>query len=210
MDKVDKEKPVSKSLRYSIATLLWIGRLCETKKTPFDLSRLSFAVFHGKKAIRSNPTLDRYSHNSPYFLSADLPSPAGFVKPCGAHARTYNMPLQDVSVNRNRGWSLNTASSGEDYVVFSDSGRRLLEPERQPVNAPGSPGGRLQADEGFVRFLRTHSSPTRQRVTAGGRIVPIEPPSAPPPALPPAPPQFKLPTSNLIRNTIAPAAQNIG
>jgi hypothetical protein len=112
------------------------------------------------------------------------------------------MPLQDVSVNRNRGWSLDSASSGEDYVVFSDSGRRLLEPERQPVNAPGSPGGRLQADEGFVRFLRTYSSPTRQRVTAGGRIAPME--------LPSAPPQFRFPTNNSNRNNIAPTDRNIG
>src|ERR1700735_545858 len=103
------------------------------------------------------------------------------------------MPPQDASINRNRGWSSET---------FSDGGRRLLEPERQPVNAPGSPGGCIQASEGFVRFLRTHSPPTHQRVTAGGRIVPVEPLSAPP--------QFKLPTNNLIRNTIAPAAQNIG
>src|SRR5207248_10600350 len=60
----------------------------------------------------------------------------------------------------------------------------------------------LQADEGFVRFLRTHSSPTHQRVTAGGRIVPRE--------LPFAPPQFKLPTNASNRNNIAPADQNIG
>jgi len=112
------------------------------------------------------------------------------------------MPLQDVSVSRNRGWSLDTASSGEDYVVFSDSGRRLLEPERQPVNAPGSPGGRLQADGGFIRFLRTHSSPTHQRVAASGRMVPM--------GLPSAPPQFKLPTNDSNRNNIAPADQNIG
>jgi hypothetical protein len=112
------------------------------------------------------------------------------------------MPLQDVSVNRNRGWSLDTASSVDDYVVFSDSGRRLLEPERQPINAPGSPGGRLQADEGFVRFLKTHSSPTRQRVAAGGQIVPME--------LPSAPPQFKLPINYSNRNNIAPADQNTG
>jgi hypothetical protein len=109
------------------------------------------------------------------------------VKPRSAYARTYNMPPQDASINRNRGWSSET---------FSESGRRLLEPERQPINAPGSPGGCIQASEGFVRFLRTHSPPTHQRVTAGGRIAP--------------PPQFNLPTNNSIRNTIAPAAQNVG
>jgi hypothetical protein len=112
------------------------------------------------------------------------------------------MPPQDVSANRNHGWSSDNTSSVEDYAAFSDSGRRLVEPERQPVNAPGSPGGCLQSHEGFVRFMRTHSPPTRQRATVGGRIVSIEPPSAPP--------QFRLPINNLTRNTIAPAVQNIG
>jgi hypothetical protein len=109
---------------------------------------------------------------------------------------------QDVPVNRNRGWSLDTASSGEDYGVFSGSGRRFLEPERQPVNAPGSPGGRLQADKGFVRFLRTYSSPTHQRMATSGQIIPTE--------LPSAPPQLKRPTNNSNHNNIAPADQHIG
>src|SRR5438270_4801337 len=105
------------------------------------------------------------------------------------------MAPQDVSVNRNRGWSLDNTGLVEDHATFSDGGRHILEPGRQPVNAPGSPGGRLQANEGFVRFLRTHSPPTHKHVTAGGQIVPIEPPSAPS--------QFKLLTNNSIRNTIA-------
>jgi hypothetical protein len=112
------------------------------------------------------------------------------------------MPLQDISVNRNRGRSLDTSSSAEDHVAFSGTSKRLLEPRRQPVNAPGSPGGKAQADEGFVRFLKTHSSPTHQRVTAGGRIVPMEPPAAPP--------QFKLLIGNSIARSIAPATQNNG
>lgn len=112
------------------------------------------------------------------------------------------MPSQDISVNRNRGWSLDTASSTEEYAIFSGSGKRLFEPRRQPVNAPGSPGGRVQADEGFVRFLKTHSSPTSQRATTDGRIVHVEPPSAPP--------QSKLLSANSLRSSIALAAQDIG
>jgi hypothetical protein len=112
------------------------------------------------------------------------------------------MPLQDVSVNCNRDSSLDTTASAEGYVAFLDSGRRLLEPERQPINAPGSPGGRLQANEGFARFPRTHSPLTQQCASASGQIVPIEPPSAPF--------QFKLQTNNSIHNTIAPAVQNVG
>jgi hypothetical protein len=127
-------------------------------------------------------------------------SPAGFVKPPVACARKFTMPLQDISVNRSRGWSLDTASSAEDHIVVSGSGRGL-EPRRQPVNAPGSPGGRIQADEGFVRFLKTHSSPTHQRVTAGGRIVPMEPPSAPP--------HFKLLVDNSNHTRMAPNTRSI-
>ena len=39
---------------------------------------------------------------------------------------------------------------------------------------------RAQKDEGFARFLKKHSSPTHQRVTTGGRIVPMEQQSRPP------------------------------
>jgi hypothetical protein len=63
---------MSKSLHYSIATLLRIGYIYETKKAPFNLSGLSFAVFHGKNAVCSNPTLDQRAHISLHFLSADL------------------------------------------------------------------------------------------------------------------------------------------
>ena len=182
MDKLDQANTTSKSLHYSIPSLLWIGHLCETNKTPFDLSRLSFAVFHGKNTLCSDTMSSLSYHTSLYFCSLTFgPSPAGFVKPSGAYARGFAMPLQDISVNRNRGWSLDIASSVEEYGTFSGSERGLLEPHRQPVNAPGSPGGRCQADAGFVRFLKKHSSPTHQRVTAGGRIVPMERPSAPPP-----------------------------
>ena len=54
MDKLDEANSTSKSLHYSIPTLLWIGHLCATNKTPFDLSRLSFAVFHGKNVLYSD------------------------------------------------------------------------------------------------------------------------------------------------------------
>jgi hypothetical protein len=56
MDKLDKENYTPKGLRYSIPTLLWIGHLCQENKTPFDLSRLSFAVFHGKGRALVHPS----------------------------------------------------------------------------------------------------------------------------------------------------------
>ena len=113
------------------------------------------------------------------------------------------MPLQEISVNRSRGWSLDTASTVEEHPIYSGSGRRLLEPQRQPLNAPVSPPGHGQANEGFVRFLKTHSSPTHQRVTAGGRIVPMERPSAPP--------HFKLSVvDNLNHARTVPSTRRVG
>ena len=203
MDKLDQANTTSKSLHYSIPALLWIGHLCETNKTPFDLSRLSFAVFHGKNTFCSEHDEQSVLLRIAPFLFTDFgPSPAGFVKPSGAYARGFAMPLQDISVNRNRGWSLDTASSAEEYGAFSGSDRRLLEPRRQPVNAPGSPGGRGQVDAGFVRFLKKHSSPTHQRVTAGGRIVPMERPSAPPP--------FKVAVDNSNHGRTNPTTRQLG
>ena len=38
-----------------------------------------------------------------------------------------------------------------------------------------------QRNEGFVRFLKQHASPSHQRVTAGGRIIPVDPLLSPPP-----------------------------
>ena len=52
-----------------------------------------------------------------------------------------------------------------------------------PKDPPRS--SRAQTDAGFARFLKDHTSPKHQRVTAGGRIVPMEPQT-------PAP-KFKLP-----------------
>lgn len=61
----------------------------------------------------------------------------------------------------------------------------LRRPSRQPHDPPQ--GVRSQSDGGFARFLKEHSSPKHQRVTAGGRIVPMNP-------LTPAP-KMKLPVS---------------
>ena len=203
MDKLDKENPTSKILRYSVPVLLKIGHFCEANKTPFDLARLSFAVFHGNNILLEPFEQSIHLARPPlnFRLLTLALSTAGFVKPPGAYARNFAMPLQDISINRNRGWSLGTASSAEDYIVFSGSGRGPLKPRRQPVNAPGSPDGRIQADKEFVRFLETHSSSTRQCVTAGDRIVPTEPPSAPP--------QFRLIADDSNHRGTAPAARNI-
>lgn len=65
-------------------------------------------------------------------------------------------------------------TSNSDVLLFQ--GNRVTHPGRQPKLPP--PVER-QKDEGFARFLKKHSSPTHNRVTAGGRIVPMEPRSPP-------------------------------
>lgn len=57
--------------------------------------------------------------------------------------------------------------------VTSVSGPPLQPPSRQPNNPPR--GNLAQMDAGFARFLKEHSSPKHQRVTAGGRIIPMDP-----------------------------------
>ncbi|KAL1953880.1 hypothetical protein VTO42DRAFT_2066 [Malbranchea cinnamomea] len=59
-------------------------------------------------------------------------------------------------------------------------------PIRQPKHAPE--GNLAQTNEGFRRFLKEYSSPRHHRVTAGGRIVPMEPRHIPAP-------KFKLSTN---------------
>jgi hypothetical protein len=90
---------------------------------------------------------------------------------------------------RGRGWSQLTSSASDEPIVFQ--GNLLEHPIRQPKNAPPEPA--TQKDEGFAQFLKTHSSPNHTRVTAGGRIVPME--------KRPAPPRFALSASKSNQNT---------
>lgn len=80
--------------------------------------------------------------------------------------------------DRPRNWSQESSSSQEELIVYRGN-RIVKEPERQPIVPPT--GDLAQQDEGFARFLKKHSSPTHQRVTAGGRIVPMEQRPRPPP-----------------------------
>jgi len=83
-----------------------------------------------------------------------------------------------------RNWSQESSESQEEVVVYA--GNRAMQPARQPIVPPS--GNRAQQDKGFARFLEKHSSPTHQRVTAGGRIVPME--------QRPRPPVFSLPPAS--------------
>ncbi|OAL28825.1 hypothetical protein AYO22_02690 [Fonsecaea multimorphosa] len=87
------------------------------------------------------------------------------------------MSTRRASSDRPRGWSQESSSSQEEVIIYRGN-RMVNAPERQPTVPPSE--SRAQQDEGFARFLKKHSSPTHQRVTAGGRIVPMEQRSRPP------------------------------
>lgn len=60
----------------------------------------------------------------------------------------------------------------------SASGTQFRRPSRQPHDPPQ--GVFAQSDSGFERFVKEYSSPKHQRVTAGGRIVPMKQLTPPP------------------------------
>lgn len=105
------------------------------------------------------------------------------------------MTLREVSLNQERGRCVSARhvnARGSTWRGTILPGSRAtaphLQPDRQPVNAPA--GLDAQKNEGFARFMKQHASPTHQRVTASGRIVPMKPNIAPPP-------QFKELIDNL-------------
>ncbi|PLN79187.1 hypothetical protein BDW42DRAFT_195373 [Aspergillus taichungensis] len=85
--------------------------------------------------------------------------------------------LSEQSINKPRVIS-NTSRRSEG--VASSIGSRSHGPHRR-LKKP-SQSDLEHADAGFVRFLKTHTSPRHQRVTAGGRIVPMAS-EAPPPKM---------------------------
>ncbi|KEF53037.1 uncharacterized protein A1O9_10945, partial [Exophiala aquamarina CBS 119918] len=94
------------------------------------------------------------------------------------------MSMRRTVSDQPRNWSQESSESQEEMVVYA--GNRTLQPARQPSGPPSET--RAQQDKGFARFLEKHSSPTHQRVTAGGRIVPME--------QRPRPPVFSLPAAS--------------
>ncbi|RAL00949.1 uncharacterized protein BO80DRAFT_356086 [Aspergillus ibericus CBS 121593] len=84
--------------------------------------------------------------------------------------------LSEQPVNRSRNASNLSRQSERTLSILEPT---LLHPCRQPSDPPQ--GIRAHADAGFARFLKEHTSPKHQRVTAGGRIVPMEPPQSPTP-----------------------------
>ena len=182
----------AKRYRYSIPSLTEIG--CNTR-IPVDIANFNVDAIQGQSYFypvwRSTPdNLSPFTNSSSsqiLTLTYHLFT-AGIVTGPGHVSKPIAMPLSDPPLNRDRGWSVDSLDSMEDYVVFPGSGG--MHPCRQPRNAPSE--ARTQSDEGFARFLKQHSSPTHQRVIAGGCIVPMEPN--------PTPPQFNLPIDNLGRS----------
>ena len=86
----------------------------------------------------------------------------------------------ELSGSHSRNWT-SESSNPLDYVDTRDVNCPRHHPVRQPTSAPdGNSPSLLDSDKGFAKFLRKHASPTHQRVTAGGHIVPMEPRINPP------------------------------
>ena len=67
----------------------------------------------------------------------------------------------------------------DHHAAFKSAGSSsAIQTLRQSVAPPATSA--LQRNDGFFRFLKQHASPPHQRVTAGGRIVPVGPSSPPP------------------------------
>lgn len=91
-------------------------------------------------------------------------------------------PLSELPTNYRHG--LATVSTeirrrADDWVLVQDSTSPQLNNPQSITNNHNL----AKQNEGFAKFLKRHSSPTHQRVTAGGRIVPME--ATPPPQLKP-------------------------
>lgn len=112
--------------------------------------------------------------------------------------KTNMSSVTERSVNRSRVGSSISVSHHSDESPFG-SVANLRYPSRQPNNAPH--GTLAQIDAGFARFLKEHASPKHHRVTAGGRIVPMNPRT-------PAP-EFKLSVKKQEGDDLAKGAKSV-
>lgn len=65
-----------------------------------------------------------------------------------------------------------SSGSGRAQRPTISSEESFQHPVRQPRNAPEN--NLAEADSGFAKFLKEHTSPRHQRVTAGGRVILVE------------------------------------
>ena len=82
--------------------------------------------------------------------------------------------LSENPRNRPTKQSARSSPPGKNPISKSKSQYRVAPAKKNTSEHPFSIN-----DAGFVQFLKNHTSPKHQRVTAGGRIVPMEPPKAP-------------------------------
>ena len=88
--------------------------------------------------------------------------------------------LSDIS-NISRGSFNSNANPNSNYRGFLDSNfTDMNRSQRRQAPPPPINVSLSQRNDGFVRFLQQHASPSHHRVTAGGRIVPAGPTSPPP------------------------------
>jgi hypothetical protein len=103
------------------------------------------------------------------------------------------MPVRQPSSSRGPRWSSesfeptvalsNLEPNGAQQPLHVQSQKEPKRPAEEPRRQPSGPPivvDKAQEDVGFARFLKKHTSPTHNRVTAGGRIVPMEKRDSPP------------------------------
>lgn len=152
-------------MKYDIPTLLALSR-----NACIDSERFSTQAANSMQTLQFAPVL-RFSETN-VIIQDNLLRP--------------HKPRKSVLAERsnNSANELPNASSRR-MANRSASGTHFKRPSRQPHDPPQ--GVFAQSDSGFERFLKEHSSPRHQRVTAAGRIVPMK-------QLAPAP-MIKLPVN---------------
>lgn len=103
--------------------------------------------------------------------------------------------LSEQSVNRPRNMSGHSRRSVMTPLVLNTQNA-----PRQTDNLTLSSNS--QFDDAFVRFVEQHTSPKPQRVTAGGRIVPMNPWDSPP--------KWNLPSSKDASAATSEASKTVG
>ncbi|KAI9874961.1 MAG: hypothetical protein M1830_009081 [Pleopsidium flavum] len=97
--------------------------------------------------------------------------------------------------------NVSMASETEEILFKRNGPKEQNYPSRQPEGPPETPLAQIHA--GFRKFLKEHSSPPHNRVTAGGRIVPVLPHAS-------APPSFNLSSiDDVIQGQAQATAANI-
>ncbi|KAI5291475.1 hypothetical protein KEM52_000153 [Ascosphaera acerosa] len=145
------------------------------RRSPSKVERTQSSMGDGKR-VYDIPTLMSIgrrlgSKSDPVVLNL-MPDGATATSPAvPAGRRRGESVLKEKSLNRH---SRGCSGSSTGSSTYQDNVRRASHrvPSRQPSHPPH--GTLAQSNAGFAKFLKEHTSPKHQRVTAGGRIVPFE------------------------------------